>query len=53
MFVLLPDGNEVVGVGIATALSNCVALCYFLVVLLRMGKGSAVTLSPRQGLFSR
>ena len=53
MFVLLPDGNEVLGAGIAKALSNCVALCYFLVVLLRMGKGSVVTLSPRQGLPSR
>lgn len=50
MFVLLPDGYEVLGAGLATCLSNCIALTYFLVVLLRMGRGSAITASPRVGL---
>lgn len=49
MFVLLPKGQEVLGAGIATCLSNCVALLFFLVVLARMGKGSVITFSPRVG----
>ena len=49
MFVLLPEGSEVLGAGIATCLSNCVALVFFLVVLLRMGSASVVTFSPRWG----
>lgn len=35
MFVLLPGGQEVVGAAIATALSNAVALVYFILYLLR------------------
>lgn len=49
MFVLLPDGNEVLGAGIATCLSNCTAFLFFIVVLLRMGRESVVTFSPRGG----
>ena len=50
MFGLLPPGREVLGAGLATCLSNCVSLGYFLVVLLKMGRGSAITASPRVGL---
>ena len=50
MFVLLPDGYEVLGAGIATCLSNCIALIYFLIVVARMGHGSIITFSPRNGL---
>ena len=50
MFVLLPDGLEVLGAGVATCLSNCVACCFFFAVLLRMGKGSVITFNPRVGL---
>jgi multidrug efflux pump len=50
MFVLLPDGYEVLGAGLATCLSNCTAFLFFMVVLLRMGRGSVVTFSPRGGL---
>ena len=50
MFVILPKGQEVLGVGIATFVSNCVAFCYFLVVLARMGKGSTITFHPRAGM---
>lgn len=53
MFVILPDGMEVLGVGIATFLSNCVAMGYFLVVLARMGKDAPITFSPRLGRPSR
>ena len=38
------------GAGIATCLSNCVAFLYFLFVLLRIGRTSAVTFSPKVGL---
>lgn len=50
MFVLLPDGYEVLGAGIATCLSNCIALIYFLIVLVRMGHDSIITFSLRHGL---
>ena len=53
MFVLLPDGKEVLGAGIATCISNCVAFLFFVVVMLRMGKGSVITFSPRGGLPER
>lgn len=49
MFVLLPDGLEVLGAGIATCLSNCVACLFFLIVLFRMGKSSVITFSLRRG----
>ncbi len=49
MFVLLPQGYEVLGAGIATCLSNCVACLYFLAVLAGMGRNAVVTLSPRAG----
>ena len=50
MFVLLPDGREVLGAGLATCLSNCAAFAYFAVVLARMGRGAAITFSPRAGM---
>ena len=53
MFVLLPSGQEVLGAGIATCLSNCVALLYFVVVLIRMGRQSIITFLPHGGLPTR
>ena len=50
IFVLLPDGQEVLGAGIATCLSNCVACAFFLIVIATMGKESIITFSPRVGL---
>ena len=50
MFVLLPDGYEVLGAGLATALSNCIACVFFLVVLIRMGGGSVITFSLKAGM---
>ena len=52
MFVLLPDGQEVLGAGVATCLSNCMACLYFLIVVARMGRGAVITFSPRSGLIS-
>lgn len=53
MFVLMPKGREVLGAGIATCLSNCVACLFFLTVVLRMGEKSIITVSPRAGLARR
>ncbi len=53
MFVLMPKGQEVLGAGIATCLSNCVACLFFVVVLLRMGKGAVITFNPGVGLPER
>lgn len=53
MFVLLPDGQEVLGAGVATCLSNCIACGYFIVVLLLSGKGAVITFNPRVGLAER
>ena len=53
MFVLMPKGCEVLGAGIATCLSNCVACLFFLTVVLRMGEKSIITVSPRAGLARR
>lgn len=50
MFVLMPDGYEVLGAGLATCISNCTALLFFLVVLIRMGKNAVITFSLRRGL---
>lgn len=50
MFVLLPDGHEVLGAGLATCLSNCIAFLFFMGVLVRMGRGTVVTFSPKAGL---
>lgn len=47
MFVLLPNGYEVLGVGIATCLSNCIACAYFGAVLLKQRDHSVITFSPR------
>ena len=53
MFVLLPRGSEVLGVGIATLTSNCIACGYFFCVIHRIRKQSAISLSIRQGLPDR
>ncbi|MCH5188648.1 MAG: MATE family efflux transporter [Oscillospiraceae bacterium] len=50
MFVLLPKGSEVLGVGLATLSSNCIACLYFLYVFLRLRGQSAISLSIREGL---
>lgn len=47
MFVLLPEGYEVAGAAIATMLSNCVALVYFVLVYYRVRKDSILALPRR------
>lgn len=53
MFVFMPKGYEVLGAGIATCLSNCMALLFFVIVLIRMGKGAVLTFYPGTGLPSK
>ena len=36
MFVLLPPGHEILGAGLATALSNTITFTYFIVTILRL-----------------
>ena len=47
MFVLLPRGSEVLGAGIATMLSNCCSLAYFLIVYRRL-RSKTVLVIPRK-----
>lgn len=53
MFLIMPDGMEVLGAGIATCLSNCVACLFFLTVVARMGRGGIITFHPGVGLARR
>lgn len=50
MFVLMPEGYEVLGAGLATCISNCTAFLFFVTVLVRMGRGAVITVSPKGGL---
>ena len=47
MFVLLPSGKEVLGAGIATMLSNCCSLCYFLIVYHRLQEKTVLVIPHR------
>ena len=53
MFVLLPKGNEVLGVGLATLLSNCIACGYFFFVIFRGRKQFDISFSVKLGLPDR
>lgn len=53
MFVLFPEGYEVMGAGAATCLSNCIACLYFILVVVRMGSSSAITFRLKAGLARR
>lgn len=47
MFVIMRPGQEVIGAALATMLSNCVALVYFVWMFLRLRKDTVLCLSPR------
>ena len=47
MFVLLPAGNEVAGAAMATLVSNCITLVYFLFVFGRLRGKTVLSLSPK------
>ena len=50
MYVILPKGYEILGVGIATCLSNCIACAYFFGVIYKLRKGSVVSFSIKLGM---
>ena len=49
MFVLLPPGHEILGAGIATALSNTITCTYFVITILRL-HSPILHFSVRDGL---
>ena len=53
MYLILPDGQQVLGVGIATLLSNCIACGYFFCILWRLRGRSVLTANPGVGLPQR
>lgn len=46
MFVIMPPGDEVLGAAVATMLSNCASLLFFLAVFHRLRKKTVLCLSP-------
>ena len=44
MFVILPEGKEVLGAGIATLISNIVSLAYFVIVFVRLKDKTVLTI---------
>ena len=50
MFIILPDGLEVFGAGLATCISNIIACIYFLIVLYGMGSSRIISFDIGGGL---
>ena len=51
MFVIMPKGREIVGVGLATLISNCLACCYFFYVIAKkQGEEKIVRIRPGKDL---
>jgi len=50
MFVVLPDGKEVIGAGIATMISNVISCIYYIFIIVRLGKDGPISLSLKTGL---
>ena len=53
MFVILKPGQEVLGAAIATSLSNLIATCYFLLVILKYRLHSVLSLKPGRKCFAQ
>lgn len=50
MFLILPKGQELIGVGVATALSNLIAASYQGLVIAKISKETALGFNPSVGL---
>lgn len=50
MFILLPKGYEIIGVGIATLISNCISCIYFFMVIYKLRNKTVITFSLKEGL---
>ena len=48
MFVILEPGKEVAGAAIATLISNCMVLIYFIIIYFVIRKKSVISLSPKK-----
>lgn len=49
MFVIFPKGQEIIGAGIATFLSNCISCVYFIIQIKKLGSDSVLKLcNPKQ-----
>ena len=44
MFVILPQGNEIIGAGIATCISNIISCIYFIISIIKLGPDSVLKL---------
>lgn len=53
MFVIFPKGSEIIGVGTATLISNCIACIYFFAVIYKIRKKSVITFSAKAGMPSK
>ena len=53
MFVVFPEGMEVLGAGIATMMSNFIVCAYFITTIYILGHSSNLSLSPFTGLPKR
>lgn len=51
MFVILKPGNEVLGAGLATMLSNCGALVYYIIYILTQRKKMVLSVRPSLSMF--
>ena len=48
MFVLLEPGREVAGAAMATLISNCLVLIYFIIIYFVIRKKSVISISPKK-----
>ncbi len=53
MFVIMPRGYEICGVGIATFCSNLITCSYFFLTIFRVRNSTILTFAPREGLPAR
>jgi len=53
MFVFLPKGQEILGVGIATFISNCISCIYFLGFIYKIRKHTVISFNITAGLPER
>lgn len=51
MFVILPEGNEVMGAALATTLSNAAAFVYFAVLMAQKRNREVIFIKPSAGMF--
>ena len=53
MFVILKPGQEVLGAALATMLSNCGALIYFVILILANRKKMVLSVKPEKAMFAK